>query len=77
MIVKKRSINIHGHETSITLEEAFWIALKEEAIISGHSINKLVSHIDDNRSPETNLSSAIRLYVLDKLQAKLKTALEQ
>ena len=68
--MKKRSINIHGHQTSITLEDEFWSALKDIAQTQNLSLNKLVAQIDDQRIPETNLSSAIRLYILKDLRAK-------
>jgi len=66
--MKKRSINIHGHQTSITLEDEFWSALKDIAKIQNLSLNKLVAQIDDARPPETNLSSAIRLHILKVLR---------
>ncbi|MAF97519.1 MAG: aryl-sulfate sulfotransferase [Micavibrio sp.] len=69
--MKKHSVNILGHETSITLEDEFWSALKKEAAHRGLSLNKLIAEIDEARTPETNLSSAIRLYILNKLQERL------
>lgn len=68
--MKKHSVNIHGHQTSITLEDEFWDAFKREAKDAGLSINALISKIDDTRG-EHNLSSAIRLFVLKKLQNRL------
>ena len=64
--IRKRSVTIAGHATSISLEEAFWQALKNIAKSRGLSLNAQISEIDGAR-PETkpgNLSSAIRLYVL-------------
>ena len=69
--MRKHSVNILGHQTSITLEDEFWQAFKAEAKTRGLSINKLISEIDDARTPENNLSSAIRLYVLKCLQDRL------
>lgn len=66
---KKRSVRISGHETSITLEEPFWDALREIAKERKISVNKLMSEIDKDR--EGNLSSALRLYILFHLQGKL------
>mgnify|MGYP006441878305 CR=1 FL=1 len=60
---KKHSVTIAGHPTSITLEPAFWDALREIAAAKGLSVNALVSHIDAKRSG--NLSSALRVYILD------------
>ncbi|MCI5060034.1 MAG: ribbon-helix-helix domain-containing protein [Alphaproteobacteria bacterium] len=60
--VVKRSVRIAGHQTSVSMEEPFWVLLGKQAKAQNKSINQLVSEIDEMRS--TNLSSAIRLYVL-------------
>ncbi len=62
--VVKRSIVIAGHRTSVSLEDAFWRALKVIAAETGLSIARLVLQIDAARG-EANLSSAIRVFVLD------------
>jgi len=67
--VVKRSIIIGGHKTSVSLEDAFWIDLKEIAHSQGATLSKLVAQIDDARQ-QGNLSSAIRLYVLDHVRNK-------
>ncbi len=64
--MKKRSITIHGHPTSISMEEEFWDILKEIAGKQNLSINKLIAKIDDEREGK-NLSSSIRVYVLKTL----------
>ena len=64
----KRSVLIAGHRTSISLEPEFWAALKKIAGDSGRSINDVVTEIDRDRA--TNLSSAIRVYILKALQAR-------
>ena len=69
--MRKRSVNILGHQTSITLEDEFWDALKAEAQQNSLSLNKLIAQIDENRG-EHNLSSAIRLYILKSLQEALQ-----
>jgi predicted DNA-binding ribbon-helix-helix protein len=61
--ILKRSIAIAGHRTSVSLEEAFWSELKRLASSSGRSISGLIGLIDAERG-EANLSSAIRVYVL-------------
>jgi predicted DNA-binding ribbon-helix-helix protein len=66
--VFKRSITIAGHKTSITLEDAFWDALREIATAQGVTTATLVSTINTDRQ-HTNLSSAIRLFVLDHYRA--------
>ncbi len=62
--VVKRSIVIAGHKTSVSLEDAFWIALKEIATVRNMTLSGLVAAIDSERQLG-NLSSAIRLFVLD------------
>jgi predicted DNA-binding ribbon-helix-helix protein len=63
-LVVKRSIIVAGHKTSVSLEDAFWKAVKEIASVHGTTVSNLVSSIDTRRE-HGNLSSAIRLYVLD------------
>jgi len=62
--VVKRSIVIAGHKTSVSLEDAFWKGLKEIAGGRDMTLSDLVAAIDSERR-HGNLSSAIRLYVLD------------
>jgi predicted DNA-binding ribbon-helix-helix protein len=62
--VVKRSIVIAGHKTSVSLEDAFWKGLKEIAAIRNVTLSDLVATIDGGRR-QGNLSSAIRLFVLD------------
>jgi predicted DNA-binding ribbon-helix-helix protein len=70
-VLKKRSVSIKGHGTSISLEEDFWVALKEIASHKNLSLNALIEWVDANRSfQEDNLSSAIRVYVLRHYQQK-------
>ena len=59
----KRSVIIDGHKTSISLEDAFWSDLKEIA----HRHQSLVTQIDETRQ-QGNLSSAIRLFVLEHIR---------
>jgi|SRR5208282_1797509 predicted DNA-binding ribbon-helix-helix protein len=67
--VVKRSIVIAGHKTSVSLEDAFWRALKEIAIARCMTLSDLVGSIDSERQ-HGNLSSAIRLFVLDHYQGR-------
>ena len=62
--IVKRSIVIAGHKTSVSLEDAFWQGLKEIADDRSMTLSDLVSTIDTDRR-HGNLSSAIRLFVLD------------
>ncbi len=66
--VKKHSVVLAGHRTSLSLEDAFWSALKDLARREGISVNALLERIDRSRSG--NLSSAARLYVLDRLRER-------
>lgn len=60
--VKKRSIIIDGHATSVSVENEFWLELKKIAHTKNISLNALIQEIDHDR--RGGLSSAIRLYVL-------------
>jgi predicted DNA-binding ribbon-helix-helix protein len=68
--VVKRSIVIAGHKTSVSLEEAFWKGLKEIAGGRDMTLSDLVAAIDTERQ-HGNLSSAIRLFVLDFVRNQL------
>lgn len=59
----KRSVRISGHPTSISIEPAFWDALREIAALRQLSVSALIATIDAGR--DGNLSSAIRVFVLD------------
>lgn len=69
--MKKRSITIAGHQTSITLEEPFWQELKDAAATRQQSMNELVTEIDRTRDLSVNLSSALRLFILAELKNKI------
>ncbi len=62
--IRKRSVRVAGHHTSVSVEEAFWRALKETAARRGVSLNDLITEIDRRRAG--NLSSAIRVFVLEE-----------
>ena len=63
--VVKHSVNIAGHATSVSIEKPFWDLFKSLAMAQEKSINELIAEIDEARS--INLSSAVRLYVLNSL----------
>ena len=71
--VLKRSIVIGGHKTSVSLEDAFWKALKEIAIGRSTTLSDVVSSIDADRR-QGNLSSSIRLFVLDFYRNQINPA---
>lgn len=66
---RKRSLTIAGHRTSVSLEDAFWDALKEFAEADNKSLPELVGEIDSRRSG-AGLSSAIRVYVLVRVRER-------
>ena len=63
-LILKRSVVIAGHRTSISLEDAFWNELKEIASLRKMALSELIGSIDTERT-HANLSSAIRLFVID------------
>ena len=71
--MKKRSVTLQGHATSITLEDEFWDQLIAIANGRGQSIASLIDEIDELRLTTTSggLSSAIRVYVLNDVLKKL------
>jgi predicted DNA-binding ribbon-helix-helix protein len=68
-LVVKRSIVIDGHKTSVSLEDAFWSDLKEIAHVQRATLSELVARIDETRQ-QNNLSSAIRLFVLEHVRTR-------
>lgn len=68
----KHSVTLNGHRTSISLEDEFWLALRDIAAEKNRPINALVSEIDVERGADLGLASALRLFVLQDLQAKLE-----
>jgi predicted DNA-binding ribbon-helix-helix protein len=72
-LVVKRSIVVAGHKTSVSLEEAFWKGLKEIASDRHVTLSDLVSMIDSGRL-NGNLSSALRLFVLDHYRTLIGAA---
>jgi predicted DNA-binding ribbon-helix-helix protein len=67
--VIKRSVVIDGHKTSISLEDAFWSSLKAIAQAQGATVAQTVTTIDGTRM-QGNLSSAVRLFVLDRVRSQ-------
>ncbi len=65
--IKKRSVTISGHRTSVSLENIFWHHLSLIAKNQGLSLNQIVSQIDQGR--EGNLSSALRVFVIQTIDS--------
>jgi predicted DNA-binding ribbon-helix-helix protein len=68
-LVTKRSVVINGRKTSVAIEKPFWDALREIAMLENMSIRNLVTGIDRGRQ-HSNLSSTIRVFVLDYYRTK-------
>jgi len=69
--VRKRSVRIAGHRTSISLEDAFWDELAKIADARGQSLNALIAAIDAGRGG--NLSSAVRVFILNEVRQTNRT----
>ena len=65
--IRKYSVTLSGHRTSVSLEQDFWSALREVARRDGCSTSALIERIDRER--DGNLSSAVRVYVLRRFKA--------
>ena len=66
--VEKRSISIRGHRTSFSLEKPFFDELSRIAAERGLSLAALVAEVDETRPRDTNLSSALRVFVLEEVK---------
>jgi len=69
-LIRKHSATLHGHRTSFSLEEPFWLELKTIADARKIALAQLIAEIDDARLVESNLSSALRVYVLNWIKAQ-------
>lgn len=67
-VILKRSIMRNGSKSSVSLEDQFWDGLREIAAREHISVSELVRKIDRSHLNEQNLSSAIRVFVLDHFQ---------
>ena len=72
--IAKRSIVVAGRKTSVSLEEAFWNGMKEIAGLRNMTLSELVDEIDSKRQTG-NLSSAIRLFVVDHFKSRAHESL--
>ena len=66
-MMRRYSVTLHGHRTSVSLEPQFWALLKQAAEQDGLSVAALIQSIDDKRV-NTGLSSALRVHLLQYLQ---------
>jgi predicted DNA-binding ribbon-helix-helix protein len=74
-MLRKRSISIEGHATSIALEPEFWVEVERLARLNGQSIAAFVGAVDEARG-NANLASALRLAVLAAFKAASTEASE-
>ena len=72
--VVKRSLQISGHRTSVSLEQIFWTELRAIAVARKRSVASLVAEIDAGRGA-ANLSSALRVFVLETVRANRELSL--
>ena len=74
--LRKRSVTLAGHRTSLSVEQVFWDALKQLAAEEGTSLQSLIQRLDQARiqgaEATTSLSGAIRVYVVERLSQKLR-----
>ncbi len=68
--LRKRSVLLSGHQTSVSLEQEFWDELAAIAANRSLSINALVGEIDRARDDDANLSSSLRVHVLESLRGR-------
>ena len=62
---EKHSLTLHGHRTSVSLEQEFWTAFRAIAREKNIPLNALAAEIDEARGTDAGLASAIRVYVLN------------
>jgi predicted DNA-binding ribbon-helix-helix protein len=72
--VIKRSVVVDGRKTSISIEESFWIGLKELAHAKQMTLSGILASIKADRAQGSNLSSAIRVFILSQFQAMVRAA---
>ena len=71
--MRKRSISVNGHQTSISLEDEFWQELAAIARLRKVSLNALVTEVDKQRA-DGNLSSTLRIFALKQAKRKISRA---
>ena len=72
-MMRRHSVTLHGHRTSVSLEPEFWALLKQVAEQDRLSVAAVIQRVDDERLnslPTNGLSSALRVYLLQHLQSR-------
>lgn len=70
MSLKKRSVSLYGHQTSLALEAEFWAVIDAHLVKSGQSFAHFIQELDDNRledASDQNLASYLRVWVLNSV----------
>ena len=75
-VMKRHSIVVGGHKTSVSLEDDFWAALREIALRDRTTLSGLVGSIDSQRQ-HGNLSSAVRLFVFNHYRQRIEASANQ
>ena len=70
--LKKQNVTINGNRTSVTLEPQVWTIFKNVAEELGSSVHELCSFIHERKSPDSSMSSAIRVFLISYLNVKYK-----
>ncbi len=70
-LVRKHSISIRGHRTSFSLEQPFLDELRAIALRRGATLAALIAEVDRDRDREANLSSALRIFVLEDVRRRV------
>lgn len=76
-LVRKHSVTIRGHRTSFSLERPFLDELRVIAATRGITLAALIAEVDGERPREANLSSALRIFVLDQVKRRFAPADER
>jgi predicted DNA-binding ribbon-helix-helix protein len=71
MALIKRSLTLHGHRTSLALEPEFWAVVEAHIDREKRSLASLIADLDDNRDPADPLSSAVRVWALNKVKSAI------
>lgn len=74
LTIRKRSVTINGHATSVSMEQTFWDHLNIIATRENKSLNQLITNIDAARAGRGNLSSALRVFIVQDLAISVTTA---
>lgn len=68
-MIRKHSVTLRGHRTSFSLEDEFWAEVGAIATTRGTTVAALLAEIDEARDIQSNLSSAVRVYILKQLKS--------